>query len=164
MTLSIKAEALKEYLEDGNVDEGTITEIIEEYDDESYFYADGEELLILDDEEADEKAAELIGQSMWAFNADFIAHQVDHNKIEDFGELVKSIRSIQDQCEGANSAIMAMIEDFGDFVADAISADGRGHFISPLDGEEREFTINRKSADGETPKYDKNYHIYIYRV
>ena len=164
MTLSIKAEALRQYLMSQNCDSPEIRDILEEYDDESEFHADGEDLLIYDDEEADEAATNYIMESLWAFNADFIAHHVNSDNVDCWDDLIKSIQSIQEQCEGANSAIKAMIEDLGDFVQDAISADGRGHFLNTYDGEELEFTINRKSEDGETPKYDVNYHIYIYRA
>jgi hypothetical protein len=44
------------------------------------------------------------------------------------------------KCEGANDAILALIEktDGGldGFVEEAISADGRGHFLSSYDGNE----------------------------
>jgi hypothetical protein len=41
-------------------------------------------------------------------------------------------------CESANPIIEALIEDMDHFVSDAISSDGRGHFISRYDGEENE--------------------------
>ena len=56
------------------------------------------------------------------------------------------------KCEGANDAILALIKktDGGldGFVEDAISADGRGHFLSSYDGDENEengFYIYRTS-------------------
>jgi hypothetical protein len=46
------------------------------------------------------------------------------------------------KCEGANNAILSIIEktDGGidGFVEEAISADGRGHFLSSYDGDENE--------------------------
>lgn len=42
-------------------------------------------------------------------------------------------------CESANEIVfLPIIEDFEDFVSDAIDADGRGHFLSTYDGEEVE--------------------------
>ena len=57
--------------------------------------------------------------------------------------LAEALEAMQSQkCEGANDAILALIEktDGGleGFVEDAISADGRGHFLSSYDGEENE--------------------------
>jgi hypothetical protein len=46
------------------------------------------------------------------------------------------------KCEGANDSILALIEktDGGldGFVEEAVSVDGRGHFLSGYDGEECE--------------------------
>mgnify|MGYP003480099808 CR=1 FL=1 len=97
------------------------------------------------DKEADEKAAEYIKESAWAFNASFI---IDHSNLPYEG--IEMIQTFQQKCEGANETILALIGDFDKFVSDAISADGRGHFLSSYDGEENEETVN-----GET--------YYIYR-
>ena len=98
------------------------------------------------DEEADEKAAEYIKETVWAFNASFI---VDHSNLP--CEAIEMVEFFQrEKCEGANDTILALIEDFDEFVSDAISADGRGRFLSSYDGEENEETVN-----GET--------YYIYR-
>ncbi len=101
--------------------------------------------LVCTDEEADEKAAEYIKETVWAFNAGFI---VDHSSLP--YEAIEMIENFQQKCEDANDTILALIDDFDDFVSDAISADGRGHFMSSYDGEENEETVN-----GET--------YYIYR-
>jgi len=87
------------------------------------------------DEEADKACAENIKDSLWAFNASFIA---DHTKAGYTPELEKSISKIQEQCEDAQAAIQCMIENLDEFIEDAISADGRGHFLSGYDGEENE--------------------------
>jgi len=104
-----------------------------------------DDYLVCCDEEADEKAAEYIKDSAWAFNAEFI---VDHSKLP--YEAIEMVQAFQQKCENANETILALIDDFDDFASDAISADGRGHFLSFYDGKENEETVN-----GET--------YYIYR-
>lgn len=113
----------------------------DEYDE------DGDHL-VLTDEEADEKAAEYIEQSLWAFIPSFLADET--------GLFVEVFEAIQGngKCESNNDAILSIIEKtcgLDEFVKSAISADGRGHFISHYDGKENEETVN-----GET--------FYIYRT
>ena len=95
---------------------------------------DSEDYLVLTDEEADEAVREEIEELVWAFNASFLqAHTgVDANAIE----------KIQEMCESANEPLTAMIKDFDHFVDDAVSCDGRGHFLAPYDHEENEITFN----------------------
>jgi len=117
-----------------------------EDEDEGRFSLGRREFRVLTDEEADKAAEEYIKGSLWAFNADFI---IDHSKLPyDAIEMVKGYQ--ESKCEGANDTIEALIEDMDEFVKDAISADGRGHFMSSYDGEENEETV-----EGET--------FYIYR-
>ena len=92
-----------------------------------------EEYLVLSDDEADERAREYILDSIWAFNPDFIA---GHTK-PGF-EIVDLIKEYQKKCESANEGLKALIEDLDYFIDDAISSDGRGHFISAYDGDENE--------------------------
>lgn len=98
------------------------------------------------DEEADEAAKQYIKDSLWAFNASFIISEcgLDHS-------LEEAITSWQqDKCEDANDGIESLIENscgIDEFVESAISADGRGHFLSSYDGNEIE-------QDG----------FYIYRI
>lgn len=100
-----------------------------------------DDYLVLTDEEADEAAKEYIKESVWAFNAGFI---INHSKLPyEAIEMVEGFQSAK--CEDANDTILALIDDFDEFVSDAISADGRGHFLSTYDGEENEETV-----DGET--------------
>lgn len=122
--------------------QNNLTEV-EELDPDDY----NNDYLVLTDEEADEKAAEYIKDSLWAFNASFI---IDHSKLP--YDAIDMIKNYQDtQCERANETIEALIEDMDEFISDAISADGRGHFMSTYDGNEYEETI-----EGET--------FYIYRI
>ena len=44
-------------------------------------------------------------------------------------------------CESANEPLTAMIKDFDTFVEDAVSCDGRGHFLD-VNLEENEITFN----------------------
>ena len=83
------------------------------------------------DDEADKATHEHIEDSVWAFNTDFLAYMTDLPR--------KIFEALQPQCESANGAILACIEQtcgIDDFVEEAISADGRGHFLSNYDGYE----------------------------
>lgn len=93
-----------------------------------------EDYLVLDDDEADEIAAECIKESLWAFNASFIIENSDLPVEAE--EMVKAFQ--EEKNEGANDTIAAMINDIDEFIDAAISADGRGHFMNTYDGEENE--------------------------
>ena len=93
----------------------------------------GEEYLVLTDEEADQIAGDYIKESVWAFRADFLLGYLPE------GMTTEAIEAIQENCESANSPILAMIGyRLEDFIQDAIASDGRGHFISTYDGNENE--------------------------
>ncbi len=111
--------------------------------------------IVLTNDEAGEKCAEYIKDSLWAFNAGFI---IEHSKLPwEAKEMVESFQS--DKCEGANDTIEALIDDIDEFIEDAISADGRGHFMNTYDGREEEVTVNL------LPKGDiANETFYIYRI
>jgi hypothetical protein len=121
-----KIEELAKYLE---VEADDLTE---DYEDT---FRDGKgEYLVLTDEEADEKAKEYILDSVWAFNANFLAAHC----LEGIGlEVIEAIQA-NERCESNNKALLALIEDVDHFLDDAIKADGRGHFLSSYDGEENE--------------------------
>jgi len=89
--------------------------------------------LVLNDKEADEAAREHIKDSVWAFRASFILSECD---LDFSGEA--SLESIQgNSCESANDFILSLVEKtcgLDEFVKSAISADGRGHFLSGYDG------------------------------
>ena len=98
------------------------------------FTVDGGEYLVLTDSEADDRAADDIKQSLWAFNTSFI---MSHTELPD--EASEMVLMFQERnCESANDTIEALITDLDSFIEDAISADGRGHFISRYDGNEGE--------------------------
>ena len=121
-----KKKALSEFL-------GIGTEDTEQADhNDSLLRACGGEYYVLTDEEADELAKEYIRDTAWAFNAWFILDHIEKDIPEE------AIKKIQELYEGANEAIIAMIDDFDAFVDDAIGIDGRGHFLSSYDGAENE--------------------------
>jgi hypothetical protein len=92
------------------------------------------EYLVLTESEADEMAWDCILDSVWAFNADFL---IGHMELPyDAIPMIESFS--RNKCESANDTFLAMIKDKDSFVRDAISADGRGHFINTYDGEENE--------------------------
>lgn len=105
-----------------------------EIDGKTEVTIDGQEYLVLTDDDADAECAERIKDSLWAFNYHFLAA---HSKaISAMGE--KAFRAIQEQCESANDAVEAMVDDLDALIEDAIACDGRGHFLSGYDGEETE--------------------------
>jgi hypothetical protein len=128
-----KAHALAIYLEDSY-----------ESDNETLDWAEelikSENYLVLTDEEADEQAADQIRESVWAFNAYFIAKHCPKGINDDH---INTLRG--DSCEDCNEAMVALIEagnGMQHFTEQAIGYDGRGHFMSFVDGEEHEVTYN----------------------
>lgn len=104
------------------------------------------EYLVLDDDEANAACRERIEDSLWAFNASFLSGEtgIDQSVFE----------ALADKCEGANDAVRSIIVGscgLDDFVETAMLTDGRGHFLSGYDGEEREV-----SAGSDT--------FYLYRT
>jgi len=99
------------------------------------------------DKEADEACKEYIKDSAWAFRSSFICEYC--NLPQELAEALEAMQS--KKCESANDSILALIDktDGGldGFVEEAVSADGRGHFLSSYDGNENE-------KDG----------FYIYRI
>lgn len=89
------------------------------------------EYLMLSDSKADEALKEYIKETAWAFNADFLAWNTELPE--------EAFTGIQEQCESANPAVLAMIEKtcgLDEFVKEAEKADGRGHFLSNYDSVE----------------------------
>jgi hypothetical protein len=97
---------------------------------------DGGEWLVLTDEEANDRAAAYIEESLWAFDADFLSDFTPE------GIGAGEIRAIRgDRCEDANGALLALVKvgrGMKALVEDAIDADGRGHFMGNYDGREHE--------------------------
>lgn len=113
------------------------------YESNDIYSFDGEEYMILTDDETDEKVAEYIKETVWAFNPSFLSC---HSGIDQ-----DVFKLLQEKCESANEAILKLIKDFDHFVEDAVASDGRGHFLSSYDGYE-----NEQEHDNET--------YYIYRT
>lgn len=113
------------------------------YESNDIYSFGNEEYMILTDDEADEKVAEYIKDSVWAFNPSFLS---SHSGIDE-----DVFKLLQDKCESANEAVLKLIKDFDEFVEDAVATDGRGHFLSSYDGYE-----NEQEHDNET--------YYIYRT
>ena len=125
-----KVQALASYLEEHRQD----LEETEIYVTNNMFELDnGEEYLVLTDQEADEYATDEIENMLWAFNADFLASYTGLHKAV--------FEALAEGYENSNEAIMALINNAGsmdDFVQECIDADGRGHFVANYDGEEIE--------------------------
>lgn len=110
-------------------------EISEAIYGENLFDCGPGEYLVLTDDEADRAVKDYVRDSAWAFNASFLSDQT--------GLPEAMFTAVQDKCEDANDAVLQCIEQscgLDEFVSDAISADGRGHFLSGYDGEENETT------------------------
>ena len=102
--------------------------------DEAQSDFDSEDYLVYTDEEADEAVREEIEEMVWAFTPSFLRTHT--------GVTIEAIAKLQEMCEDANEPLTAMIKDFADFVDDAVSCDGRGHFLAGYDHQENEITFN----------------------
>ena len=122
--------------------------------DDAESYINDDDYLVLTDEEADDRAHDEIAEMVWAFRPSFL---VAHTGVTE-----EAIEKLQEMCEGANDALTSMIKDFDHFVADAVSSDGRGHFLSGYDGNEHEVCYSSVERDGNAYKVKDTYY-YIYR-
>jgi hypothetical protein len=139
-TTTAHAEVLAAFL-GCNVDELSPTydhHGLQQYDHNGNTYAVGTE------EEAAEALTDNIREMLWAFNAAFIVEQCDLPT-----ELAPAIAAFQGkECEGANDALLALVEKcttLERFAEAAEQADGRGHFLNPYDGNEKEQEHNGKT-------------------
>lgn len=134
-----RAAAMLAYVR-ANMDADATEDDIEAYSyDDTEFKTPERDVRILTDEEADERLRAYCEETLWAFNANFLADYmpegIDADEIE-------SIRG--DRCEDANPALVALVkaadeDGLNRLAEDAGAADGRGHFLSSWDGEEIEF-------------------------
>lgn len=101
----------------------------------------GREYAVGTDDEAEQAARDYIENTLWAFNADFLAGQTDLP--------VEVFTALQGKYEDSNDTLRTLIERSDDgldgFVDEAISADGRGHFLSGYDGRENEIEVGGKT-------------------
>ncbi len=127
-----RKQALADYLE---VDISEIEDCT--YDEYCFQHVSGGDYLVLTDKEADERAYEEMRETVWTFNTDFI---ISHSVLTEVNDnVVNALKKMQGElCEDANEFILKIIEDFDEFVEDAIYYDGRGHFLSFYDGSEEE--------------------------
>jgi Ni/Co efflux regulator RcnB len=99
-----------------------------------YYFGD-KEYLIIQQQEANSIAGEVILDTVWAFNADFLCYYLCEGKLT--AHQINLLRG--DSCEDINDAFLVMLGDKKkEFIRDAIWSDGRGHFISNYDGVEHE--------------------------
>jgi hypothetical protein len=140
-------------LQISNEEKSLMTALECSYDDitaqgNGYYKVGGEEYyLVCTDEEADVAVTESIKESAWAFRSEFLAN---------FTSLPEEVfTALQDKCEGANEPILKLIDrtDGGlkAFVEEAVSVDGRGHFLAQYDGQELEVKVGKE-------------YYFIYRV
>lgn len=95
-----------------------------------------QEYAIGTDAGADKAVTENIQGSIWAFNPSFIVSMCGLPE-----QLEEGIKAMQEKCESANDALLALVEKqcgLPLFVEHAVMADGRGHSLSSYDGEENE--------------------------
>jgi len=102
--------------------------------DEAQSDFDSVDYLVLTDEEADGAVREDIEEMVWAFTPSFLSA---HTGVDE-----EVFEALADRCEDNNDSYMRMIKDFDAFVEDAVSSDGRGHFLASYDHEENEITFN----------------------
>jgi len=104
-----------------------------EINNDEYILPNGDSYFVLTDQEADEYATSEIEDTLWTFNADFLASYTGLHKAV--------FEALSGGYEDSNEAIMALINNAGsmdEFVQECIDADGRGHFVANYDGEEIE--------------------------
>jgi len=113
-----------------------LEEISEDHCEDNRYTAHRSDYYVLTHDEATAMATEQIKQTLWAFNAEFIAAHCKRGLSDD---AIKAVRKAQESlCEGANDLIEALIDDLDHFIDDAIRSDGIGHFIASYDGNEHQ--------------------------
>ena len=120
-----KVNAVAEFMDLNDIGKANIT-----HQDDHYYTFGNQEYMVLTDAEAQDKVAEYIKETVWAFNPVFLAR---HSGIDR-----EVFERLQDSCETANDAIFKLIKNFDELVEDAVGTDGRGHFLSGYDGNENE--------------------------
>ena len=120
-----KVQAVAEFMDLNDIGKANIT-----HQDDHYYTFGNQEYMVLTDAEAQDKVAESIKETLWAFKPDILAR---HSRIER-----EVLERLQDSCETANDAIYKLIKKYDDLVEDAVGTDGRGHFLSGYDGNENE--------------------------
>lgn len=144
-----KIEVLSMYLE---CEEDEISEGYEEYT----FEYGRQKYLVCTEEEADKRCEDYILDTLWAFNTSFIMNYIDTRTDYDDKSLRKCLVALQELCEYSNYLIKLLVGNrIDEFIENAINLDGRGHYLSPFDGVEKEYSV---FTDEGTITY------YIYRI
>ena len=97
--------------------------------------------LILSNAQAQKACKEYVKESVWAFNSNFLAQVTKLNK-----SLFDAIKD-NNKCEDNNETILKLVNKFSSLnkiTQEAISSDGRGHFLASYDGHETEIMIGKK--------------------
>lgn len=96
---------------------------------------------VLTDEEADEAAMAAATDSLWAFNVSFLSRYVP--ALRDT-RAAKAWTKVQGElCEDSGPLVEALLGDrLDEAMRDAVSEDGRGHFLASYDGEEHESKVD----------------------
>jgi hypothetical protein len=89
--------------------------------------------LVLTDEEADALAREAALRDAWTCNTFFLRAHVAPALAATFEAFEPSRERL---CERANPILLTMIADHEAFAIDVTGTDGRGHFLSPVNGAE----------------------------
>ncbi len=101
-----------------------------------YLAHDGNEYAVGSNAQAHKAAKEYILDSLWTFNANFIANIAGLDNQEE-----RTVRKMQEEMsESANPLIRRIVgeKNLGRLVREAIAANGLGHFLSPYDGHKRD--------------------------
>ena len=127
--------------------------------DEAQSLIDDDDYVVLTDEQADKEVRDYIKESVWAFEPSFLSA---HTGIDE-----EIFTNLADRCESNNESYLRMIKDLDGFIADAVSQDGRGHFMSTYDGNEYEvlyYQVVTTNNNGMHITYNtKQTPYYIYR-
>lgn len=104
-------------------------------------------------EEAYAAACNAVGESLWAFDPEFVLSQCGiyfgGSATMAFGKMLSNV------CEEGNDFVRALIDGtcgFENFCSEAIFEDGEGHFLATYDGKELEI------SDGKRKKF------FLYRI
>jgi len=126
--------------------------------------ATGREFLVCSDKGRDQEIRKNVRESLWAFNADFIAR---HARGDLDARAIKALKETQEKlCEGANELIFSMVKSFKKLCEEAVRSDGYGHFLNPYDGNEEEVTVKPEVLDRMIAENDHqgSRTFYVYRT
>ena len=132
-----------------------------DYDQALFETAEGEEYLILTQEEKNQRLRDTIKNDLWAFNANFI---LDFSDIPLDDAILTAIKEMQEKlCESCQPIMYRLIDGdnrLDEFVEDAVDASGAGNFLNRYDGEEIETSVIYFDQDANE---DRRMYFFIYR-